>query len=154
MRSTIGHVLAALCILPTGASFAADSAYAVSKTDVSAAAGHKATASVTITAKNGWHLNQEAPFTLKLTPAPGVVVDKPKLGRGDLALSTQTQARFDVGVTLSDPGKKVIEAEASFVLCQEDSCRPIKEKLTISAEATAAPAAPAKKTGKKRARRS
>jgi hypothetical protein len=39
------------------------------------------------------------------------------------------------------------------VLCQQDSCRPIKEKVTVSTDATAVPAAPAKKPGKKKASR-
>jgi hypothetical protein len=125
--------------------FAADDTFEIKKTDGTAAVGGKATASVTITAKRGWHLNQEAPLSLKLAPVPGVVVDKPQLGRADLAASSETAARFDVVLTLSEPGKKVIEAEAGFVLCQKDSCRPVKEKLTLAAEATAPPAAPAKK---------
>ena len=79
-------------------------------------------------------------------------MDKPKLGRKDLALTSETEARFDVGFTLSEPGKKVVEGEAGFVLCREDACRPIREKLTIATEATAAKAAPApaKKPRKKK----
>jgi len=150
MRATFASVTPALFLVCAGSAFAGDGTYVVSKTDASATVGAKVKASVTITARNGWHINQEAPLTLKLTPAPGVALDNPKLGRADLALSTETEARFDVGVTLSEPGKKIIEAEAAFVLCQKDSCRPIKEKLTVSAEATTAPAAPVKKPAKKK----
>ena len=142
MRAVL--TFAALLLFATRA-FAADDTFEIRKTDGSAAVGAKATASVTITAKRGWHLNQEAPLSLKLAPVPGVVVDKPQLGRADLAASSETTARFDVGLTLAEPGKKVIEAEAAFVLCQKDSCRPVKEKLTLAAEAAAPPAAPAKK---------
>lgn len=145
MRRAFRPATIAIFIFGTGSSFAADGTYAVSKTDASATVGGKAKASVTIVAKKGWHLNMEAPLTLKLAPAPGVLVDKPSLGRGNLALSGEAEARFDVGVTLSEPGKRVIEAEAGFVLCQRDSCRPIKEKLTLTTEATVPPAAPAKK---------
>jgi len=137
-----------LCLLPAASSLAADDTFAISKTDASGAVGLAAKASVSITAKKGWHLNKEAPLTLKLTPAPGVVPEKPKLARADLALSSDTEARFDVGLTLSEPGKKVIEAEAGFVLCQQDSCRPVKEKLTLAAEAVAPAAAPVKKARK------
>jgi hypothetical protein len=142
MRTALATV--ALFLVATHA-FAADDTFEIKKTDGMAAVGAKATASVSITAKKGWHLNQEAPLTLKLAPAPGVVVDKAKLERADLAASSETTARFDVGLTLAEPGKKVIEAEAAFVLCQKDSCRPVKEKLTLAAEAAAPPAAPAKK---------
>jgi len=136
--------LAALLLLASPA-FAADGTFEITKTDTVMPTGKKAIASVTITAKKGWHLNQEAPLTLKLSPPPGVAVDKPKLARADLAESSERAARFDVGLTMSVPGKKLIAAEAGFVLCRKDSCRPVKEKLTLSAEATSPPAAPAKK---------
>jgi hypothetical protein len=130
--------------------FAADDTYEVRKTDVATTVGSKGKAQVTISAKKGWHLNAEAPFTLKLAPAPGISVDKAKLGRADLALSSETSARFDVGVTPSEPGNAKVEAEASFVLCQENACRPVKEKLTLAVDATVEKAAPAKKPGKKK----
>lgn len=136
MRRTVAF--AALLCLPSLLAVAADDTYEIKKTDATAAVGAKATASVTITSRKGWHLNEEAPLTLKLAPPPGVSLDKPKLGRSDLALSTNDEARFDVGMTLAEPGKKLVEAEAGFVLCREDSCRPIKQKLTLAAEAAAA----------------
>ncbi|MBN2574036.1 MAG: hypothetical protein JXP73_05670 [Deltaproteobacteria bacterium] len=131
-------------------SAAASDAFAVQLTGASGTVGDKATASVTIVAKQGWHLNHEAPLTLKLTPPPGVTVDKTKLARADLALLGAREARFDVGVTLAEPGKKSIAAEAGFVLCRADACKPIKEKLTLTAEATAARIAPSKRSGKKK----
>jgi hypothetical protein len=134
-------------LLFAGPALANDGTFEIDKSETIMAVGKKATTSVTITAKKGWHLNQEAPFTLKLSPPAGVTVEKAKLVRADLAVSSETSARFDVGVTIAEPGKKRIEAEAGFVLCQKDACRPIKEKLTITAEATSPPAAPTKKTG-------
>lgn len=114
----------------------ADGNYQVSKTDAVVTVGSKGTASVTIAAKQGWHLNAEAPLTLKLGTTPGLDIEKPKLGRADLALSNDTQARFDVALTASEPGKKNLDAEASFVLCQESACQPVKSKLTINVDAT------------------
>jgi hypothetical protein len=114
----------------------ADDNYQVSKTDAVVTVGSKGKASVTIAAKKGWHLNAEAPLTLKLGTAPGLDLEKSKLVRSDLALSNETQARFDVGVTASEPGKKALDAEASFVLCQEDACQPVKSKLTLNVDAT------------------
>jgi hypothetical protein len=137
MRTALTIVALLLLAVPARAT---DGSFDIKQTDARAAVGAKATASVTITAKQGWHLNQEAPLTLKLTPPAGVTVDKPKLGRGDLAASSESAARFDVGLTLSAPGKQSIEAEAGFVLCRQDSCRPIKQKLTLAAEATPPPA--------------
>src|ERR1700690_4276844 len=140
----------ALTLCLAGSSQAADGSYEVSKTDASLTAGGKGKASVTITAKKGWHLNAEAPLTLKLLPAPGVEVEKAKLGRGDLALSNETSARFDVGMTAAEPGKKSIEAEAGFVLCQEDSCRPVKEKVTLAVDVASAATTASKRPTKKK----
>jgi hypothetical protein len=145
-------VFAAFLLLATRSVHAGDGSFEVTATDASGNVGGKASASVTIKAKKGWHLNHEAPLTLKLSPPPGVAVDKAKLGRKDLALASESEARFDVSLTLSEPGKKVVEGEAGFVLCREDACRPIKEKLTLATlanEAKAAPA-PAKKPKKKK----
>ncbi len=140
----------ALTLFLAGSTCAADDSYEVSKTDASLTAGGKGKASVTISAKKGWHLNAEAPLTLKLVPQTGVEVDKAKLGRGDLAASNETSARFDVGVTAAEPGKKVVEAEAGFVLCQEDSCRPVKEKVALAVDVISPKPSPGKQPAKKK----
>ena len=64
--------------------------------------------------------------------------------RADLALSTDSQARFDVMFTASEPGRRKVEAEASFVLCQESACRPVREKVALEVETTAPAPAPRK----------
>jgi len=152
MRKAALCTAVALTLLLKGAPGAADDTYAISKTDAKMTAGTQGKASVTISAKKGWHLNAEAPLTLKLLPTAGVTVDKAKLGRGDLALSSETSARFDVELTASEPGKTAIEAEAGFVLCEESACRPVKEKLTLTVDATS-PAAPATPAGKRPAKK-
>jgi hypothetical protein len=101
--------------------------------------------SVTLAAKNGWHLNPDAPISVKLTPPAGVTVDKAKLGRKDLALSTPEKARFDVGFAADAPGSKSIECETSFVICQESACKPIKETVTLNVDVAAADTAAKKK---------
>jgi len=116
----------------------ADDNYQVSKTDAVVTVGSKGKASVTIAAKQAWHLNAEAPLTLKLSTTPGLELEKAKLVRSDLAMSNETQARFDVGITPSEPGKKALDAEASFVLCQESACQPVKSKLTLNVDASEA----------------
>jgi hypothetical protein len=148
------HVLtffAVAAVLAAGLPSRADDSYQVSKTDLAVAVGSRGTASVTISAKKGWHLNDEAPLTLKLGTTPGLETEKAKLARSDLALSNPTQARFDVAVTALEPGRRSLEAEAGFVLCQESACRPVKEKIAISVDASAAAKAePAKKKTRKK----
>jgi hypothetical protein len=130
-------VLAALLLGAAPRAHAADN-YDIQQTDVKATVGTKAVASVTISAKKGWHVNAEAPLTMKLAPEPGIAVDKNRLTRADLAESTQDRARFDVPFTASEAGKKTIAVEASFVMCQATTCQPVKEKLTLAVEAVPA----------------
>jgi hypothetical protein len=123
------------------------------KTEPKVAAGAAGNASLTIAGKNGWHVNGEAPITVSLTTTDaGVTVRKAKLTRADLVESSKESARFDIAFSASDPGKKTINAEAKFVMCQETACKPIKETLAFNIEVTTpAPpeAAAAKKTPKR-----
>jgi hypothetical protein len=137
-------------VLAAGASTAADSLYEIKKTEPRVAVGATATASLTITAKAGWHVNDEAPITVALIAPAGVTVPKAKLTRADLAQSSKETARFDIPVSATEPGKKTINAEARFVLCQEQACKPVKETLALAVEITPAVAvADAPKTTKK-----
>ena len=142
---------AAWTVLTGATARAADDAYEVKPSPVKATQGEKASASVAIATKKGWHLNAEAPLTLKLTPGPGITVEKPRLARADLAASTDSSARFDVALVASQAGHGEVQAEAGFVICQETLCRPIKEKLVIGVEASPPGAGePAKKPEKSR----
>jgi len=128
----IAGILAAA--LGTAAQARAEEIYEheLKKSDTKATVGAKGTASLTIAAKSGWHVNEEAPMWLKLAPDAGISVDKPKLVRSDLARSTKDLAQFDVAFTASEPGKKTINCEASFVMCQATTCKPVKEKVTLA----------------------
>ena len=117
--------------------------YEIKKTEPKVAVGAKGAASVTIASKAGWHLNAEAPITLSLTAPAGVTLTKTKLQRADLAASTEASARFDVPFDASEAGAKVIAAEARFVLCQEQACKPVKETLSLNIDVSAAAPAPA-----------
>jgi len=130
----------------------ADVTHTVKTAPGKAAIGVPATVSVTIEGRNGWHINAEAPISLKLSPQPGVSVTKPKQSRADLAESTESKARFDVSATLAEAGAKTISAEASFVVCQESACKPVKETLTLTL-ATLTPSAPVTKTKAKSKRK-
>ena len=101
--------------------------------------GAKGRTALTLTGKNGWHLNEQAPVTLKLTPSPGIVLEKQKLARKDLVEDTKDKARFDIPFTAQQEGRQTIEAEASFVVCQEAACKPIKEKVTMAVVVSPAP---------------
>ena len=135
----LGTALIVTACKPTTAR-ADEATYEVKTGQAQGAVGAKGKASVTIAAKPGWHVNADAPLTMKLSPEPGITVDKPKLTRADLAETTQEMARFDVGFTPSEAGRKTINCEASFVMCQATTCKPVKEKIALAVEV-----APAKK---------
>jgi hypothetical protein len=135
-------------VLATGVSSASDALYEIKKTEPKVAVGATATATLTITAKSGWHVNGEAPISVALTAPAGVTLQKLKLTRSDLAQSTPEAARFDIPVSATEAGKKTINAEARFVLCQEQACKPVKETLALALDIAPA-AAPAPKGVKK-----
>lgn len=145
--------LAAASLLVSASARAEDKLYEIQKTDSKVAVGAKGAASVTIAAKSGWHLNGEAPISLALTAPSGVTITKAKLGRADLAASTQQSARFDVPFEALEAGTKVVTVEARFVLCQEQACKPVKETLALNIDVAAAAAtAPAKAKAVKKAK--
>ncbi|HEX3901225.1 MAG TPA: hypothetical protein VH853_00135 [Polyangia bacterium] len=115
---------------------AAESLYEITKVEPKLAVGGTGTASLTIKVKGGWHVNDEAPISVALTPPPGLSVKKAKLTRTDLAASSKESARFDIPVSATETGKKTIAAEAHFVLCQEQACKPVKETVTLAIEVT------------------
>jgi hypothetical protein len=147
--------LAAFALLSQGAARAEEKLYEIENPAAKVALGAKGTTSVTIAAKNGWHVNAEAPITLSLTPPAGITLPKAKLARADLAASTQESARFDVAFEAAEPGAKVIAAEARFVICQETACKPVKETLSLAIDVSPpAPAPKAKGKAKGKAKKS
>ena len=134
----------ALTTATATAARAADSLYEITKVEPKVALGSTGIASLTIKVKGGgWHVNDEAPISVALKADAGVTLTKDKLTRADLAASSRESARFDIPVSATEAGKKTIGAEAHFVLCQEQACKPVKETVTLAIEVT--PPATAKK---------
>ena len=151
---TISALLLTAATLAGASAQAEDKLYEIKKTEPKVVVGEKGAATVTLSAKAGWHLNGEAPITLALTSPAGMTIAKTKLGRGDLAESTEQSARFDVAFEAAEVGAKVINAEARFVICQETACKPVKETLSLSVDVSAAAPAPkAKAKGKAKAKK-
>lgn len=127
----------ALVVAATAPASAGD-LHAVTAAPAKAEPGAPAKASIKLAAKNGWHLNEDAPITVKLNPGSGVALEKEKLGRKDMAKGTQDEAQFDVGFTAAEPGPKTIEAEARFVICQDTACKQVTGKTTVKVDVAAA----------------
>jgi hypothetical protein len=132
--------------MTTAAAHAGDKTYEIQKSAPAATVGAPSKASVTVQGKNGWHVNEEAPITISLKADEGVSLPKAKLVRADLAQSSKESARFDIPFSASTAGKKTITAEARFVMCQEQACKPEKETVALEIDVAAAGAvAPAGK---------
>jgi hypothetical protein len=152
IRLAVPALLAALAL--SSQVRAEGSTYELKKTEPKVAVGARSSASLTIAARNGWHVNGEAPISISLVAPAGLTLVKTKLVRGDLAESTLQAARFEIPFEAVDAGTKVVTAEARFVMCQESACKPVKETLSFNIEVS--PAAPiaappkAKASGKKK----
>ena len=116
-----------------------EKSYEIQKSAPQATVGVAALASVTVLGKNGWHVNEEAPITVSVKADSGVALPKAKLARADLAQSSKQSARFDIPFLASAPGKKTITAEARFVMCQEQACKPVKETVAMEIDVAASP---------------
>ncbi len=147
-RILLASIGIAISIATVATSAQAGELWDVTAADAKVAVGKKGTAMVTISSKNGWHLNEEAPMTVKLTPAAGVSIDKPKLTRADAVARTKETARFAVALTAAEAGSTTIEADARFVICQDTACKPVSEKITVAVLASAEVAKATKATKK------
>ena len=129
-------------LLAAAAARAEGPTHEIRKTGSTVPAGGQGNTSLTIAARNGWHVNAEAPITVSLsTTDAGLTVAKPKLSRADLVESTKDAARFEIAFATAanaPAGKKTINAEAKFVMCQESACKPVKETLALNVEVTPA----------------
>jgi len=103
----------------------------------SAKAGQKAEASVVVTAKSGWKVNQDYPAKLILEETAGVKLEKTKLSKGDAAKFDKHTAEFKVALTAEAAGKKEIKGTLKFAVCDEaaTSCVTKKESVVISVDA-------------------
>lgn len=148
-RTTLALAAASLQTLALAAPGRAESdMYDLKTAETRVAPGAKGSTSVTIAAKGGWHVNMEpeSPFKMTLSPDKGVEVTKAALGRADLAVKNEQAPRMDIAFTApAEAGKKTINAELRFIMCQATACKPVKEKLALAVEVAAAP--PATPTG-------
>jgi hypothetical protein len=149
IRPILTLSLLSLSAGPATTAHAADALYEITQHTPRVAVGATATASLTIKAKSGWHVNAEAPINLALTPPAGLSVKKAKLTRADLAATTVDSARFDIPISATESGKQSIAAEARFVICQEQACKPVKETLALAVDVAPAAAAGPKHKPKK-----
>lgn len=142
--------LFAVACLAAGAAAAAPAAaapagdtYEIKTADASTTSGGKGSAGLTILGKNGWHINKQAPVFVTLAPQEGLALEKMKLSRADAATFTDEKAVFDIPVqaTTEGHGRRTIQADARFVMCQATACQIARQQVTLNVDI----APPAKK---------
>jgi hypothetical protein len=109
---------------------------------VEAKAGAVASAEVKLAPGAGFHVSTDYPIKLKLMETPGVKLEKQVLtagGRdktqGDAATLTEKALSFAVKVTPEAAGSYEIKGTFSFGVCEQDSCHPRTQPITIQVAA-------------------
>lgn len=105
--------------------------YSVTALPVAAAKGQPTKAAVVVKPSAGYHMNEEFPTKLSLKPTAGVTVAKAELlGKGDAKLSKE-ECRFEVTLTGTEAGKKMVTGDLKFAVCTETTCEPQKTVVSI-----------------------
>ena len=95
-----------------------------------ATAGVATTATVTVTAPAGFHINSEYPVALHLDATPGVALAKQELTRADAQLD-EHQLRMPIALT-PDGGSHAIRGRIAYAYCRQDECVPRNTDVTIT----------------------
>lgn len=95
-----------------------------------ASVGAEANAQVSLLAKGGYKFNKAYPTKVKLSSAaPALTWGKALLKKGDGAID-DSGARFKAAYTSKAAGKSPVEAQVSFSVCNDQTCKMIKEKVS------------------------
>jgi hypothetical protein len=104
--------------------------------------GASTSAEIKLAPGAGFHVATDYPIKLKLMETPGVKLEKRLLtagGRdktqGDAATLTEQALAFAVKVTPETAGAYEIKGTFSFGVCEQDSCHPRTQPITIQVAA-------------------
>lgn len=121
-------------VIATGAKTVADTdAYTVKLASPDkVTTGAKGSATLVITPKKGWHLNDEFPYKLTVTAPAGAKVAKPEQGKKDTVSFSHESMKWAIDFTASAAGDKAFTGKVKFAVCTETSCDPKKEELAFN----------------------
>jgi len=94
--------------------------------------GAKGSATLEITPKKGWHLNDEFPYKLTVTAPAGAKVAKPEQGKKDTVSFSHEKMKWAIDFEASTAGDKAFTGKVKFAVCTETSCDPKKEELAFN----------------------
>lgn len=124
---------------PTGSPAAADGSDSSFNLSIAAPTGAKAgaecVAHVVVTPGTGYHVNQEFPTKLVITPPDGVKVAKAEQHKEDAAAFGANKLQFDVAMTPDKPGTYKVAGTLKFAVCTESSCDPKKREIAFDVAA-------------------
>jgi|HubBroStandDraft_6_1064221.scaffolds.fasta_scaffold359130_2 hypothetical protein len=105
-------------------------------------AGADLVANIKVTPASGRHVSTEFPIKVILEPTDGVKLAKTKLtaggndkSQGDAATLSEQLLAFAVHATADKPGAYEVKGVLQFGVCDQESCHPKKQPITIAVAA-------------------
>jgi hypothetical protein len=105
-------------------------------------AGSSGALPIAIALDRGMSVSKDASVIVDLTPAPGLVIKRRRLGRGDAVDPDADDPRFAIPVRADTAGDYTLKLHMQFWLCGKRACRPIEARRTIAVAVSAPPVTP------------
>ena len=77
-------------------------------------------------------VHKQAPLSVTLRAPAGIVLDKAKLGRADVAADDGKRVELKVGFAAKSAGEQAIEADLTFFICTDKWCQRMTEQVTVT----------------------
>jgi len=128
-------LLAAFALITLGAprsARAADMSFSLKYDVPPAKKGERTIVKVHLVPGAGYHVNKDFPTSLVIAPPVGLSVEKPRQAAKDATLLAEAGADFEVALTASEGGSKLVTGDFKFAVCSATSCDPKKEKVSFT----------------------
>jgi len=134
---TLSAVLLGATAIGSGPAWAADPAADAAQgytLEASAApatlkVGESGKVAVVIKPKATWHVHPQAPLKVRFTAPAGLKVDRPELGRKDVADPKAEAPRYETTFLATAAGAQRVEANVDFFICSDTAC--VKQVRTL-----------------------
>jgi hypothetical protein len=95
------------------------------------AVGQLGSFAVSLKPRGEYHINQDYPITVSMSPATGVNLPRSEFKKADAAVFGEKLARFDVPLTPQQKGAQRLEANVRFAVCTPETCIPDERTLAL-----------------------
>lgn len=95
-------------------------------------AGERGTYVLAIVPGKDRKVHKQAPLSVTLRAPAGIVLDKAKLGRADVASDDGKRVELKVGFAAKSAGEQAIEADATFFICTDKWCQRMTEQVAVT----------------------